>query len=46
MATGPGESSSCRTRVGDWSYVTHSEIPALNGKTGDFTCVKPSAGNR
>ena len=31
--------------IGDWSYVTHSEIPALNGKTGEFTCVKPSAAN-
>ena len=31
--------------TGDWSYVTHSEIPALNGKTGQFTCVKPSSGN-
>ena len=31
--------------VGEWSYVTRSEIPALNGKTGQFRCVKPAAGN-
>ncbi len=31
--------------IGEWSYVTHSSIAALNGATGRFLCVKPSAGN-
>src|SRR6266849_4563040 len=31
--------------IGEWSYVTHSPTPALNGVTGRFRCVSPSAGN-
>jgi len=31
--------------VGTWQYVTTSNRPELNGKTGEFTCVEPSAGN-
>jgi hypothetical protein len=32
-------------RVGEWRYETRSNVPELNGKTGSFTCEKPSAGN-
>src|SRR6185312_16762752 len=31
--------------IGTWNYVTHSDVAALNGKTGQFTCVKPAPGN-
>ena len=31
--------------IGAWTYVTHSSIAALNGKTGQFQCVNPSAAN-
>ncbi len=31
--------------IGTWTYVTHSDIAALNGKTGQFTCFKPSTAN-
>jgi hypothetical protein len=30
---------------GEWSYTTRSSRAELNGKTGAFVCVKPSAGN-
>jgi hypothetical protein len=30
---------------GEWRYVTTSNVPALTGKTGAFSCVAPSAGN-
>ncbi len=30
---------------GDWTYQTSSNVPELNGKTGQFTCVAPAAGN-
>lgn len=32
-------------QVGDWSYVTHSNRPDLDGKTGAFTAVPPTGGN-
>ncbi|HEY7089050.1 MAG TPA: DUF5060 domain-containing protein [Tepidisphaeraceae bacterium] len=32
-------------RQGVWKYETQSNRPELAGKTGEFTCVKPSAGN-
>ena len=32
--------------LGDWSYVTRSNRPELNGKPGAFTCVAPTPGNR
>lgn len=31
--------------LGEWSYVTHSNRPELDNKSGWFTCVAPSAGN-
>ena len=31
---------------GVWSYVTRSNRSELHGKEGQFTCVKPSPGNR
>ena len=31
--------------TGEWSYTIHSNVAALNGKTGVFTCVQPGAGN-
>src|SRR6266496_13212 len=31
--------------IGDWTYTTSSNAPALNGKTGGFTAVAPSAKN-
>ena len=31
--------------IGEWTYVTKSNHAALDGKTGQFTCIKPSAGN-
>ncbi len=30
---------------GEWSYMTASESPDLNGKSGQFVCAKPSQGN-
>ena len=33
------------TETGEWSFSTKSNSKALNGKTGNFTCVKPSANN-
>src|SRR5687767_5153118 len=30
---------------GQWSYSTHSNRPALDGKTGQFTCGPAAAGN-
>jgi hypothetical protein len=30
---------------GDWQYTTHSNRPALDGKTGSLTCTRPAAGN-
>ena len=30
---------------GRWSYTTRSNRPALDGKTGQFTCLEPSKGN-
>ena len=44
-AMGHGGYGSCPDTPGDWTYVTHSEISALNNKTGQFTCVKAAAGN-
>jgi hypothetical protein len=32
-------------RQGEWRYETRSNKPELNGKTGTFTCGKPSADN-
>ncbi len=32
-------------RLGVWKYRTKSNQPALEGKTGEFACVKPAAGN-
>src|SRR4051794_32104893 len=32
-------------RPGEWRYVTSSNVPALNEKSGRFVCEKPSAGN-
>lgn len=31
--------------IGDWSFRTHSNQPQLHGKTGDFRCRPPRAGN-
>ncbi len=30
---------------GEWKYETKSNLPELNGKTGAFTCVKPTGLN-
>jgi hypothetical protein len=32
-------------REGTWRYVTVSDCPDLDGKTGEFACVAPSPGN-
>jgi hypothetical protein len=32
-------------KVGAWRYMTHSNVPALDGQTGQFNCHAPSAGN-
>ena len=32
-------------REGEWQYVTHSNVPALDGKTGALVCTPPSANN-
>lgn len=31
--------------VGEWTFTTHSNAPALNGKTERFHCTSPSTGN-
>jgi len=31
--------------LGTWEYTTVSDLDALNGKTGAFTCVEPRPGN-
>jgi hypothetical protein len=31
--------------LGTWEYITKSNIPELDGKTGKFICVAPSADN-
>ncbi len=31
--------------VGEWSYVTNSNVPELDGKRGTFACVQPHDGN-
>ncbi len=31
--------------LGEWTYSTHSNVAALHGRTGGFTCVAPQAGN-
>jgi len=31
--------------LGEWHYVTKSNRPALDGKTGTFVCTEPSPGN-
>ena len=31
--------------IGQWHYITRSNIPDLDGKTGQFECVGPSADN-
>jgi hypothetical protein len=30
---------------GNWTYQTHSNVAELDGKTGQFTCGQPDAGN-
>ena len=30
---------------GAWHYTTRSNIPALDGQHGDFTCIAPTGGN-
>jgi hypothetical protein len=30
---------------GTWRYVTHSNLPALDGQRGEFECTPPGAGN-
>ncbi len=32
--------------LGDWTWTTFSNQPALHGKSGSFQCVAPDAGNR
>jgi hypothetical protein len=34
------------TQQGIWRYQTQSSSPELDGKAGEFTCVKPAPGNR
>jgi len=31
--------------VGAWRFVTHSNVAALDGQTGEFACVAPGSGN-
>lgn len=31
--------------VGNWKYLTSSDVAELEGITGEFTCIAPSAGN-
>ncbi len=31
--------------VGEWTYITNSNCPELNGITGQFTCIEPTEGN-
>lgn len=33
------------TEVGEWTYTTHSNSSALDGKTGTMTCTAPSKDN-
>ena len=30
---------------GDWNYVTHSSLAALDGQTGEFLCISPTSEN-
>jgi hypothetical protein len=30
---------------GSWRFVTHSNLTALNGQRGEFTCMPPTGGN-
>lgn len=30
---------------GEWRYVTHSNVPELDGLRGSFLCISPSTGN-
>ena len=30
---------------GDWNYVTHSSLAALDGQTGEFLCTPPAGNN-
>jgi hypothetical protein len=30
---------------GEWSFTTRSNVPELDGKTGHFSCIDPSAAN-
>lgn len=32
-------------KEGRWSYITTSNVPALNNKTGSFECISPSTPN-
>jgi hypothetical protein len=32
-------------RTGEWRFVTRSQSPVLNNKSGTFQCLKPSTGN-
>ncbi len=32
--------------VGEWTYITKSNRPELDGQTGQFVCVEPSGGNQ
>jgi len=32
-------------QTGNWTYITSSNFPELSGKTGKFSCVKPSKVN-
>jgi hypothetical protein len=32
--------------LGEWTWTTSSNAPALDGKSGSFQCVEPEAGNR
>ncbi|MCM8710016.1 DUF5605 domain-containing protein [Clostridium sp. SYSU_GA19001] len=31
--------------LGHWTFITKSNVQLLNGKTGDFECIKPSENN-
>jgi hypothetical protein len=31
--------------LGDWQFVTQSNVPELSGKTGSFSCIKPTGPN-
>jgi hypothetical protein len=32
--------------LGEWTWTTASNTPALNGQSGSFQCIAPAAGNR